>query len=288
MMAPSQPRAASQMPEIQPAMSDSASFRQKTYAAYMEFFQTAERKRRWNMFDDVPWDQLPSSERSEAKATRIETYCSEELYVPDYAGNGIEMTRSIFGLAWFQMCWSQEEARHGLVFREYLVRSGLRSEGQFAALEKDLFAQSWSLPFQTPRQMACYGALQEAATYLAYKAQRENARHEGDPVLEAIFGFVARDEAAHAGFYRTIVQLEMAEDRPGSLRDLAYVIAHFKMPGDGLIPHYHERLRSSGAGISPRTFIEHVLLPTLVSLKTSRAELKAAGRAEAQNSVAAF
>ncbi len=45
--------------------------------------------------------------------------------------------------------------------------------------------------------MVCYGALQEVATYLAYKAQKDKATGEGDKVLEAIFFFLSRDEAAH-------------------------------------------------------------------------------------------
>ena len=263
-------------------MSDLApALKQKLFATYREYFEVAERKRRWNVFDDIPWDQLDASRNSARKATRIETFCAEEMYVPDYGSKGLELVRPIFGTAWFQMCWSYEEAKHGLAFREYLIRSGLRSEAEFATLEADLFSREWNLPFQTRRQMACYGALQEAATYLAYKAQKDLAREEGDPVLEAIFTYVSRDEAAHAGFYRAIIQLELEADREGTLRDLARVIAEFKMPGDGLIPHYQERLRESGAGISPRLFVEHALLPLIKGLKTSRAELKAALQAEA-------
>ena len=97
---------------------------------------------------------------------------------------------------------------------------------------------------------------------------------EGDKVLEAIFFFLSRDEAAHAGFYRTAVELELDEDRNGTLADLAFVIANFKMPGDGLIPDYQERLRTTGAGISARAFLERGLLPTLRTLGTARAELK--------------
>ena len=257
-------------------MTASSTIREKTHRAYLEFFEVAERKRRWNVFDDIPWDKLDISGNSERKAVCIETFCAEELYLPDYSANGIDLTRSIFGAAWFQACWSYEESKHGLVFREYLSRSGLRSEAQLTALEADVFSKVWRLPFATRRQMACYGALQEAATYLAYKAQKDKAHSEGDTVLEAIFGYVSTDEAAHAGFYRALIEIELSEDREGTIADLAYVISQFKMPGDGLIPNYQERLRSSGAGISTRSFVERGLLPTLKTLGTSRAELKLA------------
>jgi acyl-[acyl-carrier-protein] desaturase len=259
-------------------MSASSRVQEKMYLAYLEFQKTAERKRRWNIFDDIPWNKLDSSRNTERAAICIETFCAEEMYLPDYASNGISLMRPRFGAAWFQICWSYEESRHGLVFREYLRRSGMRSGDQLAALEKKLFARAWTLPFETARQMACYGALQETATYLAYKAQKDRAHSEGNQVLEAIFKFVSRDEAAHAGFYRTIIELEMAEDRENTIADLALVIAQFKMPGDGLIPDYQRRLTTSGAGISTRHFLAHGLFPTLTSLGTSREELRAALR----------
>jgi acyl-[acyl-carrier-protein] desaturase len=257
-------------------MTHSSAVHDKMYDAYLDFFEIAERKRRWNLFDDVPWGELNSAQNSERKATRIETYCAEEFYLPDYTAGSIKVSREIFGAAWFQACWSYEESKHGLVFREYLTRSGMRSHAQFAQFENDIFASKWKLPFTTRRQMACYGALQEAATYLAYKAQKDLAIREGDKVLEAIFAFVSRDEAAHAGFYRAMARIELEEDRSGTISDLAFVVARFQMPGEGLIPNYQERLRESGAGISTRHFVEHALFPTLKMLGTNRAELKAA------------
>ena len=86
--------------------------------------------------------------------------------------------------------------------------------------------------------------------YTAYRTQKDRARDACDKVLEAIFFYVARDEAAHGGFYRALVELELAQDREGTIADLAHVLTHFKMPGDGLIPNYRAQLNTSGAGIS--------------------------------------
>ena len=253
--------------------------KEKFYRAYMDFIETAERKRRWNLFDDVPWDKLAPEMNSEERAIRIETYCAEEMFLPDYTAAGNELLRGVFGLAWFQNAWSYEESRHGLVFREYLLRAGLRTPAQFDKLERDVFSRRWEAPFATRRQMSCYGALQESATYLAYRAQKDRAEVEHDPTLEAIFFLVSRDEAAHAGFYRSMIEIEMDEDRIGTLSDLAYVIANFKMPGDGLIPDYHEHLRIGGGGISPRVFLTRAVLPLLKQLGTSRDEIKSASAA---------
>ena len=102
------------------------------------------------------------------------------------------------------------------------------------------------------------------------------ARAAGDKVLETIFFYVGRDEAAHGGFYRALIELELAQDREGTIADLAYVYSKFKMPGDGLIPNYKQRLVSSGAGLTPRVFLEHVVWPVLTTLQINRAELKLA------------
>ncbi|HUA35213.1 MAG TPA: acyl-ACP desaturase [Candidatus Binataceae bacterium] len=250
------------------------SFRDSTYRIYLEFLETAEKKRRWSIFDDIPWDKLDAARSSDSIADSVEIYCSEELYVPDYVAKALEILRTSFGMAWFQTQWAAEETRHGLVFREYLTRSGQRSADEFATLEGDLFSKTWQLPYKTPRRMVCYGALQESVTYVAYKVQKDRARETGDQVLEAIFHFVGRDEAAHSGFYREILELELSQDRAGTVADLAHVLATFKMPGDGLIANYRERLHSSGAGVSPRVFIERVVLPLLATLKIERQELK--------------
>ena len=134
----------------------------------------------------------------------------------------------------------------------------------------------WKLPFQTIRQMACYGALQESATFTAYNLQRNKAREAGDAVLEAIFLYVGRDEAAHAGFYRDMIRMELIHNREDTIADLAHVFANFKMPGDGLIPNYRQRLSTSGAGISPRVFLTRVFWPLLTTLEISREEMKSA------------
>ncbi len=251
-----------------PAMKDS------TYRIYLDYLETAEKKRRWSIFDDIPWDRLGAVKPAETTAQCVEIFCSEELYVPDYSSKGLEMVRSMFGMAWFQSCWAFEESKHALVFREYLIRSGLRSEAEFAALEASVFSKCWRPAYETPRQMACYGALQEGATYVAYKAQKDNARRTGDKVLEAVFHFVGRDEAAHGGFYRAVIQLELSRDRAGTVADLADVLSTFKMPGDGLIADYRQRLQTVGAGITPRVFLEHVVWPLLTTLTISRQELK--------------
>src|SRR5579872_764129 len=131
-----------------------SSKRAQYYRAMMDYLEIAERKRDWKLFDDIPWDKIDASQDSNQKSICIETYCAEEMYLPDYSSHGSRITREIFGAAWFQSRWSFEESRHGLAFREYLARSGLRSESEIESLEQMVFAREWIPPFPTIRQMS--------------------------------------------------------------------------------------------------------------------------------------
>ncbi|MBP6822970.1 MAG: acyl-ACP desaturase [Acidobacteria bacterium] len=254
-------------------MSATLSQREKMYRAYCEYFDTAEKKRRWNPFSDVPWEKMNTALNTEEDAVCLETFCGVELYVPDYTSNAFNMTRNLFGAAWFEASWGYEESKHALAYREYLIRSGMRSEEQYAEFEKKILDKVWKLPFQTRRQMNCYGALQEAATYLIYATQRDKAKQTGNELLEKVYFLVSRDEAAHRGFYQKILQFELEEDYDGALADLAHVVFNFHMPGIGLIPEYDDRLKVDGVGITPQYFLQYGVFPLLRALGTSRSEL---------------
>ena len=79
----------------------------------------------------------------------------------------------------------------------------------------------------------------------------------------------------------------MAEDREGTVTDLSDVLSGFKMPGDGIIPNYRERLKATEAGISPRMFLERVVSPLSATLQIDRHEMKQARNKEALTRLAA-
>ena len=95
-----------------------ATIRERMYQIYLDFLRTAETKRHWSVFDDIPWDRLDIAKASDGIARRVEIFCAEEMYVPDYSAGGLELLRSMFGGAWFQIRWAFEESMHGLAFRE--------------------------------------------------------------------------------------------------------------------------------------------------------------------------
>jgi acyl-[acyl-carrier-protein] desaturase len=245
----------------------------KMYRAYMEFFEIAERKRRWNIWDDVPWEKLDPRFNNEADAVRIESYCGVELYVPDYTASGLLHARDIFGEAWFAANWGYEESKHALIYREYLIRSGLRTEEQYLEYEQQILSKTWINPASSMRQIAMYGALQELATYHIYHQQYQKAAREGNEVLKQVLHLVARDEAAHCGFYRNVVAFDLEDDPEGAMIDLAQVVSKFQMPGAALIPDYEQRVLVEGVGLTREQFMQSALFPTLKRFGVSRSDI---------------
>jgi acyl-[acyl-carrier-protein] desaturase len=256
-------------------LAKSDAFREAVYREYMEFFELAEKNRRWSIFNDVPWDELDEKTHDERAALCAETFVGVESYLPDYVSGGINVVRDFFGQAWFSANWGYEESKHALALREYLVRSGQRTKEQMFDYEKAILGKQWTLPFSTARQMTFYGVVQEQATFMMYKHQRALAHQRGDLVLDTIYGFIARDEAAHADFYRKVTALELLEDREGTIRDMALVFANFQMPGKDLVPDYDARtevMRETG-GVDRTTFLKEVWFPTLKRLGITREEV---------------
>jgi acyl-[acyl-carrier-protein] desaturase len=255
--------------------------REKYDRAFIDFFKSAETKRRWNVFNDIPWDHLDPSKASAQTLSGVEHTISEELYLPDYTSKIMPLVRGSFGHAWFWINWSYEESKHSLALRQYLIQSGHRSTDSMNAFHDSLSSLEWEVPFETVRQMSCYGALQEAVTYLGYRTLRNRAIADNDKVLGTIFDYIGRDEAAHAGFYRTLLAIDLEDDREGAIADLAHVIPRFKMPGDGLVPGYNQKLEDAGLAHEASWYVEKVVMPTLRAAGTTWEELRAQSRKRA-------
>jgi acyl-[acyl-carrier-protein] desaturase len=255
-------------------MAASPTSAERIYREYMSFFEKAEKHRRWSVFDDIPWDKIDSCPRDETLARCAETFIGVEMYLPDYVGKGINIMRDCFGRAWFMANWGYEESKHALSLREYLRKTGQRTDEQIVDYEREILGKEWNLPFSTARQMSCYGLVQELTTYVFYKKHKQLALKKGDELLAAIYGFIARDEVAHFGFYGSVTRVLLEEDREGTLRDLAHVFKNFTMPAYDLVPDYDERVKlMREAGVDRNAFVSEVWLPALKAVGVSRSEL---------------
>ncbi|MGW6223185.1 acyl-ACP desaturase, partial [Streptomyces olivaceus] len=248
----------------------SIALREAFHREFMTFFERAERTRRWSVFDDIPWDRLPEVPAERELALAAETFCGIEMFLPDYLQAHLSLLVGDYGQAWFSANWGYEEAKHALALREYLLRSGQRTETQMREFGEAVMARRWEPPYRTPRQMVVYSAFQELTTFVSYRKQRERAQRTADPVLTEVYRLIGRDEMAHCRFYQRILSLHLDEDRAGTLKDLAHVVRTFRMPAHELLPDREVRESVRTTGFGNGAFITEVVLPSLWAVGMSR------------------
>jgi acyl-[acyl-carrier-protein] desaturase len=244
---------------------------------YRDFFDLAEKRRRWNIRDDIPWDETnPGLEP--AVADVVESFCGVELYLPDYLGKILPVVRNSRGRAWFYANWGYEESKHSLAMGDWLLKSGQRSEEQMADLDAMVFSREWNLPHDSGMGMLAYAMTQELATWLNYRNLRQRALDGGgDPALCKLLTYVAVDEKAHYTFFRDCLEIHLKHDRDATLEQMRRVMNNFAMPA------IHDLLSDSHARVaavkrleifSEDMYYREIYLPILESLGVSRNEMR--------------
>jgi len=258
-----------------PTQPDSPALRTGLYRLYREFFDRAERKRRWSLEDDIPWDQVNRS-MDPSVADVVESFCAVELFLPDYITKAFPLFRVNRGWSWFHANWGYEESKHSLALGDWLLRSGLRSEEQMADLENHLFDHEWEVPQDSAQGVLIYGMVQELATWLNYRNLRQKVDERGDPALSRILELIAVDERAHHAFYRRVVELFLELDRPATLEQLRRVLHGFAMPALHMLADSRQRIaavRSLGI-FNDDIYYREVYRPILETLGVERRELR--------------
>lgn len=263
--------------ELEPPVS--ATLENRFYDSYLEYFHKAEKHRRWNLLEDIPWDQIKSN--ADPAVVRImEAYFAVELYLPDYTAKILHLIRRSRGRAWFQANWGYEESKHSLALEMWLTRSGSRTDAEMRGFEEEILSREWMLPYETPLEMIVYTVFQEYATKLNYQGLRRLATASGDRALDKVLQLLARDEVAHFEFFKNGVKIHMEQDRDKVVEAVNHVIKTFRMPAQDIIPDWDERdqlIRASGI-FDDRIYIRDVVAPVLKSLDVSREELREARR----------
>ncbi len=248
----------------------------RTYQLFREYFRLAEKKRRWSIDDDIPWDQC-NPRLTGVVADIIETYCAVELYLPDYLGKQMPMVRNNRGKAWFLANWGYEESKHSMVLGDWLLKSRQRSDEQMADLDNQVYANEFQLPYDTALGTLCYTMMQELATWQNYVHLRRIVQDEGgDPALEKVLSLLSIDERAHYNFFRKIVALYLERDRETTLEHLHRVVYDFRMPAVGLLVNSQQRMAQIRALkiFDEEVFFFQVCVPALADLGLTKADLK--------------
>ncbi len=257
----------------------SASLENRFYELYLEYFHKAEAHRRWNLLNDIPWNEISTT--PDPTVTRImEAYMAVELYLPDYTSKILHLIRASRGRAWFQANWGYEESKHSLALEMWLTRSGSRSYEEMRNFEEEILAREWNLPYGTPLEMIVYTVFQEYATKLNYQGLRRVAQGSGDGALDKVLALLARDEVGHFEFFKNGVLIHMDQDRDKVVETVNHVIRTFRMPAQDIIPDWDTRdqLIRDMRIFDNRVFVRDVVRPVLKALGISREELREAAR----------
>jgi acyl-[acyl-carrier-protein] desaturase len=258
-------------PPIKP---ESPEILEKVWHLYREFFDLAEKKRRWNVRQDIAWDKC-NPNLDPAIADVVQTFCCVELFLPDYLAKHLPQVRDNLGRSFMLANWGYEESKHSLVLYDWLVRSGQRTEAQMSDLTSTLYAVEWNLPQDSARAMSCYSMLQELATWLHYRNLRMLVGDQ-DPALNQILMLIAVDEKAHADFFKKMMRIYLDFDRPGTLEQLRRVVNSFAMPATSLLIDGRKRVEAVKALriFDEDIYYHQIVEPLLRDLKVDRSELR--------------
>ena len=243
---------------------------------YRDFFDQAERRRRWSVRDDIPWDQC-NKNLNPAVADVVESFCAVELYLPDYTAKILPVVRNSRGRVWFYANWGYEESKHSLVLADWLLRSRHRTDEQMADLEKNVYEREWNLPQDSQLGMLVYAMVQELATGLNYRNLRRRVQENGgDPALDKLLMLVSVDEQAHYSFFREGVQLFLKHDPEATLEQMRRVMNNFSMPAIHEMADSRKRVAQikSLDIFSEEIYYREVYLPVLAALNVNRREMR--------------
>jgi acyl-[acyl-carrier-protein] desaturase len=243
---------------------------------YRDFFDKAEKKRRWSLRDDIPWDQC-NRNLDPALADVVESFCAVELYLPDYTSRILPVVRPSRGRAWFYANWGYEESKHSLALGDWLLKSGQRTDEQMIELEGKVFQGQWNLPHDSHLGMLAYAVVQEAATWLNYRNLRARVQEKGgDPALSQLLMLIAVDERAHHDFFKRCFEMYLKYDRATALEQLRRVMNNFAMPAIDELADGRRRVAAikSLEIFNEDIYYREIYIPLIEALGVDRSEMR--------------
>ncbi|MEP7175329.1 MAG: acyl-ACP desaturase [Gemmatimonadales bacterium] len=132
--------------------------------------------------------------------------------------------------AWNNL-WTAEEDRHGQVLHDYtrdtrLFEARKIEEMQFEYLRRG-FHPEWD---RDPYRVFAYTTVQERATQFSH-GETGRIVGEYEPRLAEVLGHVAKDEARHYAFYRSVFDLILERDPNAALHSASFILPAIDMPG---------------------------------------------------------
>ena len=141
-------------------------------------------------------------------------------------------------MSWTNM-WTAEEDRHGLILHDYtrdaqIFDRVVIERMQFEYLRAG-FSPDWD---RDPYRVFVYTSLQERATQISH-ANTGKLASEYEPTIGQVLSNVAKEEARHYTFYRSVFKEVLKRDPNQALESAAKIMPAIDMPGVSM-PHFRE------------------------------------------------
>jgi len=155
--------------------------------------------------------------------------------------------------------WTAEEDRHGAILHDYmhdsrLVDNPVLEKMQFEYIKAG-FEPAWD---SDPYRVFVYTSLQERATQVSH-ANTGRLAGVNEPIIGEVLSNVAKEEARHYVFYRTIFAEVLKRDPERALESAALLMPSIDMPGINM-PHFRDMadvIRRAGI-YGPRDYLRIV------------------------------
>lgn len=155
--------------------------------------------------------------------------------------------------------WTAEEDRHGQVLHDYARDTQLLSQRRFEEMQfeylKAGFHPEWD---RDPYRVFVYTTVQERATQHSH-ATTGRIVEKYDPTLGSVLDRIAREEARHFAFYRSVFKEILERDPDQGLHSASFILPSIDMPGVTM-PGFRELadvIRRSGI-YGPRDYLRIV------------------------------
>lgn len=249
---------------------------QYCHSLYRWYTSRSQQTRNWNPDHSFDWEQL-RQDHNEQLIEIVEGFYAVEQYVPDYTAELTRLARQGYGQSQFQIRWGAEEEKHSDLWRNVLLFSRRRTPVQLEQYTRDLRANAWRVPFESPLEMLFYTVLQERATQLIYLktativcggSSESVAWAATDPLLAKVVATIAVDEAAHYDFFLALARVNLYYFPEESLAAFVKVIRNFVMPATGMYVNYDAFVNTlyKSRLFTPGIYAREVAKPALVAL----------------------
>jgi acyl-[acyl-carrier-protein] desaturase len=158
--------------------------------------------------------------------------------------------------------WTAEEARHGIVLRDYLMATRGVDPNELEDLRMAHMQVGYETPY--PNDMlhtVAYVTFQELDTRISH---RNTGRISNDAICEGMLARVALDENLHMLFYRNLLGAALKLEPNATMRAITDVVTNFQMPGAGMPGWGRKSVQIALAGIYDlQLHLNDVVMPVL-------------------------